>query len=311
MTTAIQHPKLDTTREILPVVDGVRLVGDVVTWSIGGDWQIDVVNEAMTDAGGSVFLRVPRWRSCYRRALTRCLSSTTYDWTWIDTGSTLSHIIQVNPKKLNEDGTVHYGPPVLLRFEEGDDPGEFGMDERGNPLFPSPQHVADVIEDAKLLRGRREAGDVTWLIDRLFRKSGGTLARLRRGGCVYFVPYHDRATVEIAAKFVGNLSRAAGGTRLAEFTRLPVPDAAGARASAKDVLDRHIRGDIAALQDEIEAVAESNSAKIVTRRVEKIQEISARVRAYQSILDDRAHAISSRLEAMRAELTDRLAAIDR
>lgn len=278
-------------------VEGVELLGELVTWSCGGV-RVTYARliQALKEAGlDHAVARRMLPRNAFKRACKELSASRVIrEVRELSTASEL--VFQFTLEKL-ENQEFRYETEDLVSIHR--ETGQVAC--RSEELRDRAQALLDAAVEA------RTGSDVTRIIQRLFEQHADLFPVRDRGG-IYFCPIAFKEFVDRIAKFMAAMS----GT----LDRWPVP--AGLASSKKSVKESIDAGITRAIEDHLAAIDEFNEstrADTFDRHQQAIAMTGMKIEAYKSLLEDKVEGLDRALaragELLRAKMAGEFSAVDR
>jgi hypothetical protein len=266
------------------------LLGEVVAWSMRqSETQFSDVMKALEVAGlDPAEAKELSPRSAWTRATREMKENRTIDK--IDAKGGLVKF-QFTHKAL-EHGRFEFDYELTVTLDC--DTGKVTCDEK--PEFA--KHAEELLVQAM---ARRNASDITRLVQRLFEKHADLFPIVPDKGVAYFVPDKHK---EFTAK-VERFLNAMGGS----LHRLPVPKGTDeGNRSVKEAVNSGLEALLKELNDSVAEWDGDTRPKTMERAVDKFQAIAYKVDAYADYLASSQDALKAKLEAAKRGMMEKITA---
>ena len=267
---------------LFPVAPGVRLLGEIITWSCAGVRirHLDLI-DALRDSGLDEHVArelAPRHafaRACKKLSEQRIIRPVAEDDTTIRFQFTAEH---------RDGDRFTYDLETMLTLEKA----------TGNVTCDLPGLATAAQEELDRCIQARTGGDVTRILQKLFDRHAD-LFPIREQGGAYFVPREHAPFVDKVQAFLGRLNGAMG--------RFPVP--AGTPAGDRSVTAAVAAGLAALIAEHAAAVArfgEDTRPDTLARAAERIRQARFKVEAYSAYLAEERAKLEADLAAAARQL---------
>lgn len=288
---AVQSGKAAKREQFVQANAGMRLLGEIITWSAGKDSHVhSSVVTALKDAGldetvaRELLPRQAFGRACKKLTEERVIDVVNEDGRELKFQFTKRYVDEVGGEK-----GWKYERECYLTLDK-----ELGKVAcPGNPTLEAAAQV-----ELDRCMEARTSSDITKIVQKLFDKEAD-LFPVRDQGGVYFVPQTYAAFVEKVDAF---LSKLGGRTN-----RFPVP--ADTQQGDRSVQEAILNGLSLVIEDHREAVQEfglDTRHDTIQRQAEKIKATRVKVEAYAQYLNDKKDEMLQAVEDANLALQERV-----
>ena len=275
----------------MSIVEAPRL-GEVVTHDIYGvTIRFEAIVNALREAGlDTSYARKLTPKSAFSRAC-RTLRKTRA----IDQLKEVSPYIQyqLTRKALSDAGVFDYTLDHIVTLDT----------ENGSIRCDTSQEVADKAQqmlDSEL--GTRKSGDITKIVQKLFKDNGDLFPICPRKGVAYFVPDEHRDFTNKVEKFM----TAVGGT----LGRFPIMKGTEeGNRSVRECMDHGLNTMITELQEVADKFSVKTREKTIKENKEEWDRVTFKLRNYSSYLGGKVKELEDRMAEARQKVRERLAGI--
>lgn len=286
-TTKTRAPKKAKAEQVQAQLAGLRLLGEVITWDAHGPHPFSRVKQALSDCNLDPKLareRLPQHaftRAARSMEEERLIEAVRDDGQEIVFQFTKRHVVSDTAEGGEQ---LEYRKEAKVRLDKS----------TGKITCKNAEIQAKAQAELDRHLDERTTGDITTIVQRLFREHAD-LIPLRQAGGAYFVPILHQALIVQVHEFLQKL----GG----RINRFPVPEGTqygdqAVQASVEDYLGKIIEDHAQAVKN----LGVFTRGSSIEEAAEKINATRVKVEAYAQYLQDRKEALLEGLKKVSEDL---------
>lgn len=276
-------------------IEGVPVLGYFVFWSIRGvNVHHDEFQRLLSEAGlDPEMARGVQARSTLNKAIDRQTKN--------GRGNRKKHAVADNAQRSSYaivSSTTTDADNIDLTFQTET---KITLDKGSKTVAGSGAGIDQVKEDFKNLQDRYLSDNFVNVVLRIIKNECRGLTVRERGG-TYFVPSTYEPQLQKLIKLFGSFPGC-------DIQAVPIPDVTSAKRSTWKTFMTEASDSIQKLRKEVSELGSETSERVVTNRLEKIQELKFKVEQYEVLLSGSAEELKAQLNESVEELKRKLTSV--